>query len=629
MSTATTPRLHWDSAGTPPALRELLRGLAVDYPFIERPSAGGAAAPGLVLQAAHDPALAGFVCERQGDCVQLRYGRLSHAGRALGAILAGLLPDGARLAEEPAFDTLGVLLDCGHNATIRPEHLRGWLRRLALLGYTTVMLYTEAGYSLPDEPCFGYMRGGWTAAALRDLDDCAAGLGLELVGSIQALGHLEQVLKWTPYLALRDTEHTLLVGDPGTAALVEKMVAFWAGTLRSRRLHLGMDETYDLGRGRALDRHGHRSGLDLYTEHLGQVADSCRRHGLRPMIWSDVLFRLAGATGGHYDPASRIPEAVRAGLPKDLDLVYWDYYSDSPEHYRERIERHRALGCEPVMASGVWTWPTPWHDWRRTERHGGACIEACRQAGLKEFMVALWSDDGAFWELDSGLAGLAYIAERSWGTGVVDDGVLSRRFRAVCGSDLAVHRLASRLNDRLTACSVLWDDPLCAIYLRHASREGTQPLREAAAEYRRVADGLAPHGHDRAAGDLHHARLVALVMAAKTALAAQLFEAYAAGDRPGLGEVRDAVPDLVAHLEALAQSYRRLWLERCEPFGLEVLQIRFAGQVARYRELAERLGEFLDGRVESIPELDEARKGAWLPARSLSYRALASGARVF
>ena len=66
-----------------------------------------------------------------------------------------------------------------------------------------------------------------------------------------------------------------------------------------------------------------------------------------------------------------------------------------------------------------------------------------------------------------------------------------------------------------------------------------------------------------------------------------------------------------------------------KPFGLEVLQIRFAGQVARYRELAERLGEYLDGRVATIPELDETGKGAYLPVHSLSYRALATGARVF
>lgn len=626
--------LTWQATGTPLELQPMLRGLADEYPITEFTAAHAAVtAPTcrtrIALSFEREPGLAGFAIKRCGESATVRYGRLSQAGRALSTLLAGLVADGATVADTPAFSTLGIVLDCGHNPTVTPAHFRAWLRRLVLLGYDTAMVYTEAGYLLPDEPCFGYMRGAYSLEEMRELDAYAATLGIEMIGCIQALGHLEQVLKWAPNVGLRDTEHTLLVGEPKTYELVEKMVAFWAAAFRSRRFHLGMDETYDLGRGRYLDRNGYRPGLEIYTEHLRRVAEICNRHGLRPMIWSDVLFRLAGTSGKHYDQDSRIPDAVRQALPKELDLVYWDYYNDSPAHYQDRIRQHRELGYEPVMASGVWSWPTPWHDGRRTERCGGACVDACRAAGLKEMLFALWCDDGAYWEMDSAFAGLAFVAEKCFGDGTVDADTLARRFRAVCGSDLARHRAAARLNDRLQACSVLWDDPLFAIYLRHAAKGGTQVLREAEAHYRAIVDELAPHRSDTAAGDLNHAWLVAGFMASKVGLAARLFDAYAAGDKAELTAVRAAVPALVAQIEALAQSFRRLWLARCKPFGLEVLQIRFAGQIARYRELAERLGEYLDGRVDTIPELDEASKGAYLPVHSLSYRALATGARVF
>jgi hypothetical protein len=626
-------RLLWRAAETPPELQAMLRLLGQEYPLAEAAAAADADAGlgggCLAVAFEHDPGLAGYASERRGEAVRIRYGRLSQVGRALGSVLAGLLPDGASVSDAPAFTTLGILLDCGHNATVTTEHFRTWLRRLALLGYNTAMIYTEAGYILPEEPCFGYMRGAYSAAEMRELDDYAATLGIEMIGSIQALGHLEQVLAWPPYGGIRDTEHTLLVGEPKTYELVEKMVAYWSSVFRSRRFHLGMDETYDLGRGRYLDRHGHRRGLELYTEHLRRVTDICAQHGLRPLIWSDVLFRLASTSGAHYAQDSRIPDAVREALPKDLDLAYWDYYNEAPAHYQDRIRQHRTLGFEPVMTSAVWSWPTPWHDWRRTERCGGACVDACREAGVKEMIFALWSDDGAYWELDSALAGLTLVAEKCYGDGTVDAAVLARRFRAICGSDLAGHRLASRLNDRLQACSVLWDDPLLAIYLRHVAKTGTQPLRDAETHYREVVRELEPRRADRAAGDLNHAWLVAGMLAAKTGLAARLFDAYAVGDRAALAGVREAALGLVPQIEALARSFRTLWLARCQPFGLEVLQIRFAGQAARYRELADRLGEYLDGQVTTIPELDEARKGAYLPARSLAYRGLATGARVF
>lgn len=621
-------RLCWRAESVSPDIRPMLRSLGEEYPIREMKN--GAPRGGEVsLQIEKDAGVAGCSVRVNGDKAVIRYAKLSHAGRALGTLLAGLGQDGATIEDRPAFSTLGIVLDCGHNATVRPDHFRKWLRRLALLGYDVAMVYTEAGYQLPGEPCFGYMRGNYKPDDLKALDQYAAQLGIEMVGSIQALGHLEQLLKWTPYAGLRDTEHVLLVGEPRTYELIEKMVAHWAGVFRSRRFHLGMDETYDLGRGRYLDRNGYRRGLDIYSEHLKRVAAICERHGLRPMIWSDVLFKLANVSGNHYDKNSKIPAEIVAALPKNLDLVYWDYYKADKKHYIDRISSHRALGSEPVMASGVWSWPNFWHNWNNTEKFAGPCVDACREAGLKEMLFTLWSDDGAFWELDSSFAGLAYAAEKCFGDGTVAEEKLAKRFRAVCFSDLAVHRTASKINEPLQSCSVMWDDPLLAMYLRKVARGKGPTLRDAEKHYLEVARALESHRNDRAAGDVGHAWLVARVQAAKVGIAARLFDAYAAKDTRALAAVRKEIPQAVALIEKLAQSFRTLWLARCEPFGLEVLQIRFAGQAARYRELAQRLGELIDGKIAAIAELDEGAKGAYTPSSTLPYRSLATGSRIF
>ena len=63
----------------------------------------------------------------------------------------------------------------------------------------------------------------------------------------------------------------LLVDDERTYALIEKMIAFWSEALGSRRIHIGMDETHDLGRGRFLDKFGYESGFELFNRHLGKV----------------------------------------------------------------------------------------------------------------------------------------------------------------------------------------------------------------------------------------------------------------------------------------------------------------------------------------------------------------------
>ena len=43
--------------------------------------------------------------------------------------------------------------------------------------------------------------------------------------------------------------------------LDEKTISRWRRACGTKRIHIGMDETHDLGRGRYLDRHGYRHGF--------------------------------------------------------------------------------------------------------------------------------------------------------------------------------------------------------------------------------------------------------------------------------------------------------------------------------------------------------------------------------
>lgn len=49
------------------------------------------------------------------------------------------------------------------------------------MGYNTLMLYTEDTYEVDGQPYFGYMRGRYSKAELRELDDYAAEKGMELI----------------------------------------------------------------------------------------------------------------------------------------------------------------------------------------------------------------------------------------------------------------------------------------------------------------------------------------------------------------------------------------------------------------------------------------------------------------
>jgi hypothetical protein len=498
------------------------------------------------------------------------------------------------------FERFGVMIDCSRNAVMTPSHIKQWLPMLAKLGYNTLLLYTEDTYQLPDEPFFGYLRGGYCAEEIRDLDDAAHGLGIELVGCIQTLGHLEHLLKWSPYWEIKDTPSVLMVDDDRSYALLEKMIAFWGTHLRSRRLHIGMDETHDLGRGRFMDRHGYQRGYDLFQRHLTRVMEICDRQSLRPMLWSDMVFRMGNPTQNYYDPATVIPADVQAAMPKQAQWVYWDYYHEDAAFYTDWIQRHRDLGVEPVMAAGVWTWGGHfWYAHEPTRRALPACIAACKASGVKEIFFTLWGDDGAYVELDSALAGLAYAAALARGH---DAAGAADLFREAVGVDYAPVIALALLQNEFNPGSLFWDDPLLGIFWKNEIARDAGCWRKALRAYQRVLPTL-PNGTEPI--DFDHGRTLFGYLQAVIAFRLKLDKAYAARDLPSLQRLMRAARRMPKQLEACHQTFRRQWLRRNRPQGLETIQNRIGARKQRWLELAQRLEELVSGHLTHIPELDE------------------------
>lgn len=599
-----------------PCFQVLIRRLAEAFPLELVPAAQATA----VLEQAAEGTPAQAWRRETGKV--LVAGSVAAAGRALGHLLAGLEGTG----ECCAFTSLGLMRDCSRNAVPTVDHLAGWLRRLCLMGYNQAMLYTEDTYQIPAEPAFGYCRGAYAAADLTALDDLAHDLGIELVGCIQTLGHLEQALRWDPLQDLRDTSSVLLVDDAATERLIGRMLDVWATTIRSRRIHIGMDEAYDLGRGRHLDRGGAYEVFTLLNRHLGLVSRLCRERGLQPMIWSDMYLRFSSARHDYYDTDAQVRPEVAARIPDGLQLVYWDYYHADPDFYRRMIALHRQFGREPVMASGIWTWSRFWHDHHLTAANAGACVAACRQSGVNELFFTLWGDDGGYCDMDSALAGLAYGAELAWGG--AEDARLARRFTALCGADYRVIAiLPAGLDHPVPLCGTLWDDPLLRIFRREWQRRQTGIWDTAVQAWEAAIGQLTPHRDSCTAGEV--AGLVDLLslLVAKVRLLGAVEAAWTAQDRPALQQAAKACTALATQVDGYTNDFRTRWLRSNRPFGLETLQIRLAGQAARWRELAARLDDWLCGRVATIPELDD-RPWPELPRLKASWRSLAAGTHI-
>src|SRR5690625_7630506 len=63
------------------------------------------------------------------------------------------------LIEEPQFEMTGAMLDSSRNAVLTVAGIQDMLRKMAIMGLNTLMVYTEDTYEVEEYPYFGYMRG--------------------------------------------------------------------------------------------------------------------------------------------------------------------------------------------------------------------------------------------------------------------------------------------------------------------------------------------------------------------------------------------------------------------------------------------------------------------------------------
>ena len=83
---------------------------------------------------------------KDGPIWEITYGRCIEAFRALGRIMAGF--EGDALVESCEFEMLSLQLESSRNGVITPDNVKAFIRRAALMGINTFMLYLVRFYLL-------------------------------------------------------------------------------------------------------------------------------------------------------------------------------------------------------------------------------------------------------------------------------------------------------------------------------------------------------------------------------------------------------------------------------------------------------------------------------------------------
>ncbi len=529
------------------------------------------------------------------------YRALSHLPRPLAPFC---------VEETPCFETVGMMFDTSRNAVLKPETLRFFLRKMALMGLNLGMMYTEDTYEVPSQPYFGYQRGRYSMDELRALDDYADRFGIELCPCIQTLGHLNRALHWPVMAPLQDNDEVLLADCEETYEFLRQIITAASAPYRSKRIHIGMDEAHGVGMGEHLRRFGYEKPYEILRRHLDRVLGIVRDLGLHPMIWSDMYFRLESPTNGYYDGPMPSQQAVSAVAP-GVELVYWDYYHETEREYLDMLDKHAALGAPTVFAGGIWTWGGPAPDYVKTQLAAVASLSACRKRKIPLVFATAWGDNGAEANLHTSLLGLQIYGEFTY-HGSCEDAWVDARFAACCGGNARAFRGLTAFNrvpgmesddyrPANAAKFLLYQDPLVQLYAADAAGV---PLSAHYAALRESYRVYAAQG-DSYSDLWEFYVLLADALAQKCAWHEQASNAVLSGDRALAEQLARGLDDAIEAVERLRLAWYQLWNTDNKPHGFEVVDGRLGWVKARLSTAQKRMAAFASGACETIPELAE------------------------
>ncbi len=543
--------------------------------------------------------------------------RRNHFFRCLGLLLEALSggQQNVSIREEAWFRHNGPMLDLSQgNAVIRVEAMKGLMRKMAMMGLNQCLLYMEDSFDVPGEPYFGYMRSRYSYEELKALDDYGFSLGIEMIPAVQSLAHYEEVLKWDVYLELRESVECLVPEQEETYAFLRRVFEAASKPFRTKRINLCMDEAHGLGLGVYLKRHGLVDTQEILRKHLERVLEIAREMGLRPMIADDMFHRPFGTK---KRASTVIPKEYCDSLPKDFDILCWDYYMTDPVNFAALVDRDRQLAPHVVFEGGIWTWVGFAPHWDKTVLTTNMALEICKQKGVDDIQATVWGDTGTECDVRMILWGLQLFAEHGFQRGTPADDQLRRRFRFCTGGDWdlffktqdfdkipgipadAVYKHGST-QERMPSKFLLWQDLLYGMFDENIRGLPLNRHYEALKE----AYACVEAGEYATIFRLYYQ--LAEVLSIKSELGIQIHDAYAADDRVTLRMIaREVLPELLEKVQRLEKTHRKCWLEVYKPIGWEVIGLRYGGLRSRIEYAIDALEDYLTGIRLRLEEVEE------------------------
>ena len=306
-----------------------------------------------------------------------------------------------------SFKDLSIMVDVARNYPLKVETFKKLIRYMALFGYSTLKIYLEDLLEVNNEPYFGYLRGRYSKDEIKEIVNYADLFKIEVMPYIQTLAHLNQIKRWCVYRDHFDIDDILLVDDERTYTLIDNMLETISESFTSKRINIGMDEAYLLGRGKYLDKNGYEKRVNIFKKHLSKVLTLTSKYNLDVEMWGDMFFNNSSYA---YDNLS----VEDINKVNNLKLVYWDYEYKDVKEFQSLIKLHKKVSDKVSTAGGSWKWLGLAPNNKYAIAANINFMKASLKENIEEYTLTCWGDNGSSASIFSILPTLFAVANFSF-----------------------------------------------------------------------------------------------------------------------------------------------------------------------------------------------------------------------
>jgi hexosaminidase len=373
------------------------------------------------------------------------------------------LPDGfvlhaADIHDWPAMRYRGLHDDLSRGPVDTLDFQKKLIRTLAAYKINLYSPYFENTQQYASNPLPAPPDGSISAADAQALVAYAAQYHITIVPEQEAIGHLRKMLLWETYADIAETPHgaVLSPNQPGSIPLIDQMFKELSTLYPGPFLHIGGDETIDLGIGRTRAAVDAQGLAPVYIDYLQNIVTSLEPLHRKILFWGDIA---------QSDPD--LLKALPRSIKDQIIAVAWGY-SPKPKGF--------AAELKPYTEAGIPVWVSPSiNNYRQVWPNQQLALDDIQQFtrdgqhfGATGQLNTLWNDDGESLA-NMNWYGILFGAAAAWQHGESSIPAFQQSYAQVFHGDTL--GLLNQAQDELTAAMTLLNDTKVI-----ANTEGTDGL---------------------------------------------------------------------------------------------------------------------------------------------------------